>query len=126
MHIEDLMKKLKGRGASASTLACNNVSLVDVRKAIERLAVLGGGFRIVKMGAGAESVLSVPMELNIDHEELIEEAENNEMVIESTFIRSHGWSRERFQMVISPLLREGMLWVDTHEGITSYMLPQFS
>ena len=127
MHMEELMSKLKSGGTfTKASVSIRNVSLVDVRKAIEKLAVLGGGFRVVKTGNGAEFILSVPMELNVDHEELIEEAENNEVIAEETFMRTHGWSKERFHMVISPLLHEGMIWVDEHGPVTSYMLPPFS
>ena len=112
----DLMKKLTNDIGVSSSATKQNLSVVDVRKAIEKLAVLGGGFRVVKMGNGGEFVLSVPMELNVDHEELIEAAENEEMIVEASFRRTHGWSGERFHMVISPLLHEGMIWVDQHNG----------
>lgn len=126
MPMYDLMKKLTNDIGVSSSATKQNLSVVDVRKAIEKLAVLGGGFRVVKMGNGGEFVLSVPMELNVDHEELIEAAENEEMIVEASFRRTHGWSGERFHMVISPLLHEGMIWVDQHNGVTSYMLPPFS
>ena len=123
MPMEELLAKLRkhhGKGKASST---TEVSLQDVHKAVEKLSVLGGGFRIIKMASNVEYVVSVPMELNIDHEELLDEAQINEYIEEASFTATHGWSGERFHIVITPLMHESMLWLDEHDGESRYMLP---
>jgi hypothetical protein len=38
-------------------------------------------------------------------------------------MESHGWTVERFMLSITPLLQEGIVWVDIHQGNTRYMVP---
>ena len=30
----------------------------------------------------------------------------------------YGWSNERFQIIIKPLLQEGIIWIDVYQGTT--------
>ena len=62
---------------------------------MEKLSVLGGGFRIIKMASNTEFIVSLPMELNTDHEELLDDAQTNEYIEEASFIAAHCWSKER-------------------------------
>jgi len=122
--MEELLAKLKKNQGQGKANGVPEVSLQDVRKAVEKLSVLGGGFRLIKVAEKSEYVVSVPMELNTDHESLLEEAAHNEYIDEESFTVSHGWSQERFERVLTPLMHESMLWVDTtEEGWTCYMLP---
>ena len=70
------------------------MTVQDIHKAVEKLSVLGGGFRIIKMASNAEFIVSLPMELNTDHEELLDDAQSNEYIEEVSFITRHCWSRE--------------------------------
>jgi len=91
------------------------VQPVDVTRAIEKLAVLGGGFRVLAI-AGEEFVVSTPLEINVDHEVLIACAQMHDSVSRSLLAAQQGWSAERFSVVITPLLHESIAWVDSQAG----------
>jgi hypothetical protein len=57
------------------------------------------------------------MELNKDHEDIINEAQDEGFVNEQSMLRSCGWSSERFNITIRPLLQDGIVWLDIHKGI---------
>ena len=97
--------------------------------------------------------MSVPLELNRDHEALLTAAstpaasEPNDgsssgsgsgsggggsggegYVTEAMFTHpSHGqrqpWARERFHRALYPLLQDGVVWVDEHCGAVRYYFP---
>ena len=121
--MEELLAKLKKHHGKDKASSTTEVTVLDIHKAVEKLSVLGGGFRIIKMASNAEFVVSLPMELNTDHEELLDDAENNEYIEEASFTAAHSWSKERFHMVLTPLVHESMLWLDEHNGQIRYMLP---
>ena len=60
-------------------------------------------------------LLSVPMELNLDHEILMKYAQDNGYVSARMLCDAKGWSDERFNIAAHPLLYEGMLWLDLHK-----------
>jgi len=133
--LEDLLKLLKASSAQATTRSTassmasgsqQQISAEDVKRAVEKLAVLGGGFRLVNI-AGKLFIISIPVELNMDHEELIQEAQRNDLgVCEKTFVDCFGWTHERFNFAITPLLREGIVWVDDHNGMVSFYFPSLN
>jgi ESCRT-II complex subunit VPS22 len=93
--------------------------ITDVQRSIEKLAVLGGGFRVINIGCQAY-VASTPVEINTDHRVLLECAQSlgGGGITASLLKRRAGWTEERFSLVITPLLFEGILWVDMHAGPT--------
>ena len=101
----------------------------DVLAALDRLQVLGSGFRLLNIGE-QRFVLSVPMEINKDSEALIAEAQMSGSVAEDEFVDKHraaGWTRERFRFVLAPLLREGLVWLDRDRlGSVRYFFPSVS
>eukprot|EP01038_Epipyxis_sp_PR26KG_P008035 gene8035-10890_t len=106
-----------------SSKSNQKISYEDVRRAAEKLVVLGGGFKIVYIGGNA-MVLSVPIEINTDHELLLSAAQDEDGYITSQLMISlHGWTLERFNIVMNPLLYEGIVWIDYHEGAANYYFP---
>lgn len=110
----------------------HSTSEEDVLQALDKLRVLGSGFRLIAIGQ-QRFVLSVPMEINKDGQELIAEAQEHGFVAEDSFLsplyssRQPVWSRERFQFVMAPLLREGLVWIDrTPKGRIHYYFPSVS
>lgn len=93
----------------------------DVRRATRKLSILGNGFRILEVG-GLSMVVSVPLELNKDHEELLEISQDNidsfgHAIVSFECMRaSRGWTQERFIVVINTMMTEGLVWLDYHEG----------
>ena len=61
-------------------------------------------------------LLSVPMELNTDHLELLAVAQQIGYVSEAQLRVLRTWPAERFAKVINLLLVEGVVWVDDCRG----------
>ncbi|RYH12801.1 hypothetical protein EON65_37285 [archaeon] len=112
--LQRVQKKQQGKQA---------VSKEDIIRSVDKIGVLGSGFRLLKLG-GNMVIISVPMEITNDHELLLAAAEQEEgMVNEDIMSGYHGWSRERFRLIINPLLLDGMVWVDYYNGQTNYFFP---
>jgi ESCRT-II complex subunit VPS22 len=95
----------------------------DVIRAVQKLSILGNGFKVITMG-GKSMILSVPMELNNDHEHLIQLSRDYGYISEQLARDAENWSAERFYLVLTPLLRDGMVWVDDHDpSERRYMFP---
>lgn len=120
ISMNELLKRIKDTGVPSR----QNATEDDVKRAIKKIEVLGGGFKTIVM-KGRTMVSLVPMEFNNDHQILLQDAQDLEYggIVEQEFITNHGWSSERFHTIISPLLRDGVVWLDIYEGQTSYMFP---
>lgn len=119
MSVKDIYDRIKNTGKLS-----HDLSMEDVSRAVEKLAVLGGGFKLIKI-AGNPMIVSVPIEMNTDHEYVISAASEDEegYVTEELMRRMHGWTSERFRTIIHPLLQEGIVWVDEYQGETRYYFP---
>ena len=145
--LSDLVKLVRSHSSGRQS-----TSEDDVLQALEKLKVLGNGFRLLCIG-GTRFVLSVPMEINNDCQELMAVAQKlqsrghyDDSDSSSSSSSSSGgggggggvsegimtpapysWSPERFQLVLAPLLREGLVWVDIHHNQEdSYYFPSVS
>jgi ESCRT-II complex subunit VPS22 len=95
----------------------------DVYRALEKVEVLGNGLRVVVLPSKEKILISIPMEINMDHELLINVAfENNGCVSKDQFLRTQGWSLERLHRVVQPLLDESAIWIDRHDGKQRFFL----
>ena len=107
----------------ASTSRTQKIEEQDVMRSIEKMSVLGGGFRVIKIGS-ENFVLSTPLEISTDHETLISEAQmGHNQLTEELFVSKYGWSSERFMLGITPLMHEGIVWVDDFHGEKTFQLP---
>jgi len=89
----------------------------DVVRAITKLAVLGDGFQVVKVGK-QQMIQSVPGELSLDHTTALEAASGNGGCLR---LEQLGWSELRINCAVDNLMEQGMVWVD--EVDTSYWVP---
>lgn len=123
MKVEELLQCIKANGSnikSNDSKKKNEVSVADVLRAVEKLSALGNGFRIITLN-GKQMIISVPLELNKDHESIMSAAEGeNGCISEALASCFLGWSAERFKIVIMPMLLEGMVWVDRYKGKSLY------
>ncbi len=84
----------------------------DIERAIKKLQLLGNGFKVMRMG-GRKMVVSVPVELNRDHEDLGTLGQTNGGCVSPELAKEHlGWDSDRFHRAIMVLMREGMVWID--------------
>ena len=106
----------------ASTIR-QSVSSGDILRAVEKLSVLGSGYRMINL-QGISMILSVPLELNRDHEDIIATAQaSNGYVTEAMMQKTYGWTTDRFQRAIYQLLQDGIVWLDDWCGTKCYYFP---
>ena len=106
----------------ASTIR-QSVSSGDFMRAVEKLSVLGSGYRMINL-QGISMILSVPLELNRDHEDIIATAQaSNGYVTEAMMQKTYGWTTDRFQRAIYQLLQDGIVWLDDWCGTKCYYFP---
>lgn len=118
IDVEELRARLERmRGSRAA-----DISTDDIVRAVEKLKVLGNGFRVVSVGP-RQMVISVPCELNQDHTAVLVEAQRSGRVTVSALGSKLGWTAERAQRALDVLLREGMAWVDDQDTERAFWLP---
>jgi ESCRT-II complex subunit VPS22 len=95
----------------------------DIKTAINKLTKLGGGFRTIQLG-NSTMIVSVPMELDNDHMELMSLAQIYLGSISLDQVKDDkGWETERSKRALDLLLTQGMAWLDVHQGKTLYWFP---
>lgn len=114
ISIPVLHKKVKSLKHSKRNVAA--VSVEDVYRSIEKLTVLGSGYKIIKFDGKDGYLLSVPTEFNKDHEELMSVAQLEGYVSSDNIMTRLHWRLERFQVTINNLLKDGIVWIDQYSG----------
>jgi len=109
--------KLRGKKAQP-------VSLDDIELAVDKLNVLGGGTRVIKVGPTRRLVQLVPIELDNDHAAVLAAAQERCYVTRSQLAKQLGWTDMRIEKVLQPFLREGICWIDDQaEGEKQFWFP---
>lgn len=98
------LERTRGKGAQA-------ISEDDVRRAVDKLHVLGSGFDIVTLGS-RRMVVSVPVELTLDETALLTLAAGTRCVSVRLLAERLQWAPDRSRRALDKLLAEGMAWVD--------------
>jgi ESCRT-II complex subunit VPS22 len=114
------------KGAAGPTASPDAIAEDDVRLALERLKVLGGGFTIVSLG-GAPYVRSVDEALASDSTTLLNAAVQARAFATTAALAagSLAWPVPRAQLALDALAADSMAWLDVHEGVTTYYFPSF-
>jgi len=100
----------------------DNISLEDLRRAIKSLECFGaGGVRIVTI-ANEVFISSLPDELSGDSQSILQTFRSREGIALSQLCEQLGWPPQRTMRAIESLINEGVLWVDTCGGISTYWL----
>jgi ESCRT-II complex subunit VPS22 len=119
MSVDEVMDKLQQN----NSLLRGHIVSDDIMRAVDKIKVLGSGFRIVKIGRN-KMIVSVPMEINQDHEIILELAQSVEgKFTKDMLVHGLGWSEERFNRVLNTLLQERMIWIDRNEGVDYFYFP---
>jgi ESCRT-II complex subunit VPS22 len=108
-----------------------SISEDDIRRSVQKLHVLGSGFRIIDVG-GRTMVISVPMELSDDHGIVLKFAEDPAstvagMIKPTVLCRQTGWDAERADRALKTLVTQGVAWIDDQgeNGERQYWFPSF-
>jgi len=130
VELKKLMHSVQKRRGSIA----QPISEDDLLRAIERLACLGGGWKVLTIG-GKKVIRSVPVELSQDQGEVIRLASDERgggvgcvtrSGLESTKQGAPGWTRERAKSVLEQLVKSGVAMVDDGDptaGERIYWLP---
>ena len=99
----------------------------DVRRAIKKIRELGSGFALVTV-RHEEMVISVPIEFNRDHTEVLELAQESGFTTKELIRNKLGWPDSRIDKVLDLLLQEGMAWIDnkTEDKLMHYWFPSLA
>ena len=111
----------------------NNVSIEDIERSIEKLEVLGNGFRIITIGNNNSNnsnnneryIISVPMELNNDHQMLMNICKDKGYTNYNYLLNKLHWTNERIEQSVNILITNGMIWIDSHNDDTNYYFSSF-
>mmetsp|Transcript_7951 Transcript_7951/g.13793 ORF Transcript_7951/g.13793 Transcript_7951/m.13793 type:complete len:247 (-) Transcript_7951:236-976(-) len=98
------------------------ISEDDIERAVQKLEILGGGLRIVKVGK-RKLIQFVPLELDNDHAQILDLASKTGWVTKSQIAAKLGWGDMRIEKVLQPFLRQSMTWVDDQEGERQFWFP---
>lgn len=112
MTLRELLQRLQTKGNRKNR---QDVSADDVRRATDKLQVLGSGFTVIKIGR-TTMVVSVPQELSSDHSAVLHLAEASGRVTEAEILEKLRWDGARPLRVLNELMQEGMAWVDSDGG----------
>lgn len=121
--LDELREKvMKSRGSKKRQ---EDITQDDLLRAIDKLSVLGKGFRLIPTGNNY-LVQSVPAELNMDHTTILQQAEGTGFISLTSLRRMQKWGEERTKNALEDLVKEGMAWVDDQakdEGERLYWFP---
>ncbi len=107
-------------GSCLQAIQTKNVSVNDIHRALKSLDCFGsGGVRLVEM-AGQLYISSIPDELSQDTEALLGAYKSNAGLTIDDLMETTGWRRERTTLAVDALIRDGAVWVDEHQGVSTY------
>ena len=95
------------------------VSEADVRQAVQRMGVLGGGFALLDVGGGRVMVRSVPQQLDVDEMRVLSWLNARRTAGRYTVTEAESglrWARLRVSEVTRRMLQAGLLWLDAGDG----------
>lgn len=96
-----------------------NIDEHDIRCSVDKLKCLGDGYHFTKAG-NVTFLVSVPVNLNTDHAQILALADQNSFTTVREIIDKLKWTHERAESVLSFLLSEGMVWIDSQSEEYSY------
>lgn len=109
------LAELRARVAAMRAASAQRVGEDDLVRAIDHLRVLGNGFKVVRAGA-RDLVVSVPVELNHDHADVLLLAQRDGCVTRAGLCEGLRWDPARADRALRLLLDQGMAWIDGREG----------
>lgn len=118
ISLDELVQRLHAlRGKSSQS-----ITIDDVKRAVVKVRVLGEGLTVVHLGT-TSMVVSLPCELNRDHESILVLAREKAFTTIEEVSLTLLWSPDRALSVLNLLMEEGLAWIDTHEHTRQYWFP---
>jgi ESCRT-II complex subunit VPS22 len=118
--VSEMRKRIeKGRGIIGGGI---DVTDDDVERALDSLAPLEGGFKVIPLGSH-RFIRSVPKELNLDQSTVLEVIQILGYVTISMLQDNLVWERARAVAVMDDLVSDSLVWVDLQASETEYWSP---
>lgn len=118
--LSEVRKRIEqGRGIIGGGI---DVTEDDISRALDCLEPLGGGFKVVVLGAN-KFIRSVPKELNLDQSTVLEVIQVMGFVSVSLLQANLGWTQARATAVLEDLVSDGLLWIDLQAEEKEYWSP---
>ncbi|RWR99921.1 vacuolar-sorting protein SNF8-like protein [Dinothrombium tinctorium] len=125
--VDELLTKVKA-SRNAAKLKNDEITVDDILRAINKLSVLGNGLKVLKFEK-TYVVQSVPKELSMDHNAILQLAQSNGgYVYKDLIVSKLNWSEHRVVKIINDLIMEGIVWIDkqSENGQEWYWFPGLS
>ena len=137
IRVSEVKEILSQRGtkfkfSDSSKVKKTSYSDDDIIRAVKKLQALGSGFRTVTVGRGSVMIISVPEELDDDHMQILNLAQDNTgsrvgaygMITTKEINATLGWDNDRCERALQKLMGKGMVWLDkNNDGELSYWFP---
>ncbi|KAA8499029.1 Vacuolar-sorting protein SNF8 [Porphyridium purpureum] len=107
LDVEECRQRLKRKRFTFT----EDISHDDVLRAVEKLKVLQGGFRLVQLDKKTV-IQSMPVELSRDQVTAMQLCEDNGILLKSKLASKTGWKKERVDAAVKFLLDYEMCWLD--------------
>ena len=101
------------------------ISVDDLLRAIDKLSKLGSGMKVISCGK-TYIIQSIPSELSLDQNSIIQKAQSNSGYVSVSIVVSElKWTEERAIKAINDMIMEGIVWIDKQSptGETLYWFP---
>lgn len=125
ISLDELRKRLiKSRGRRQT----QDISTDDVLRAAKKLSVLGNGFKVIQLGKGKYMVQSVPGELSMDQNIILQRTSNagRSYISILDLVINMKWEEQRAKKVLDLLVQEGIAWIDKQDSEGDvYWFPSF-
>lgn len=109
LHSRVLQSRNSGKQSKGSEI---EITVDDLLRSIDKLSKLGSGLKVLSCGK-TYIIQSVPSELSLDQNLIIQKAEtNNGSVSLSLIVSELKWSEERALKAINDMIMEGLVWID--------------
>lgn len=108
IEISDMRKYL------ANIRKKEDITDIDIEKAIESVAELKCGFQIIKLSNNKKAVVTIPLTISNDTNLIIQIAnENNGCINYNIYKNSYcNTTKEFFDTIINSLIEKGIVWID--------------
>ena len=128
-EVKDILTSRGTKFKFADSTSKSTYTEEDIITSVKKLSQLGSGFRTIKVGRST-MIVSVPEELDDDHMQVMDVAENDNfgpygMVTMGHLKMALSWDEERAKRAMDLLLGKGMAWLDDYRGVTSYWFPRY-
>ncbi|GAV04013.1 hypothetical protein RvY_14361 [Ramazzottius varieornatus] len=114
MPLEELFQRVV---RSRRKTSGQQLSTDDILRAIDKLKILGNGFTLIKLDRGRILVQSVPGELSLDQNQVIQVAQETACITVLDLKVKLKWQEERSKKVLQDMVSSGFAWVDLQAGV---------